>query len=85
MRARGEVREEARGKFGDQVGRGQPRVARLEVELGGDRRKSREVVLMRPPTSMKNGRKVPRWAMVADSPLEFFCLVPSSFAAKRKD
>ena len=37
MRARGEVREEALGEFGDQVGRGQPQVARLEVELGGDK------------------------------------------------
>jgi hypothetical protein len=28
------------------------------------RRKSREVVLMRPPTPMQNGRKVSRWAEV---------------------
>ena len=37
MRAREEVGEEALGEFGDQVGRGQPQVARLEVELGGDK------------------------------------------------
>jgi hypothetical protein len=37
MRARGVVGEEALGEFGGQVGRGQPREARLEVELGGDK------------------------------------------------
>ena len=35
------------------------------------RRKSREEVLMRPPTSMQNGRKVSRWAVVTGSHLEF--------------
>jgi hypothetical protein len=44
------------------------------------RRKSREVVLMRPPTSMQNGGKVSRWAEVTCSHLEFF--LPSSLIVR---
>jgi hypothetical protein len=36
MQARGKAGEEGRGGFGGQARREQPRVARLEVELGGE-------------------------------------------------